>query len=163
MQPLADTDWDTRGPVMTVLHKNMHWGVFWLMAISSGVRGTRRHKAQHIILQCWQGTIGYQCLCNLASVFSTKTCVTELWISNKDWLRNVFFQVSRFPPHAAQIKSALAHTTKAWFLRIWMLYLHIWWWCAGGRVRTWSQFLCECEPSLAHPWSSPFWLTLWQP
>lgn len=98
VQPLVDS-WDTWGPMMSVLHKNMQQAL-WLMAISSGARGTRRHKAQHILL----------CLCNLASVVSTKTCVTELSIPNKAWLRNVFFQVSRFAPHAAQIHSAQRRT-----------------------------------------------------
>lgn len=74
----------------------------WAMAISSGVRGTGRHEALYIILQCWRGMMGYQRLCNLASVFRTKTCVTKHWLANRDWLSGIFFQVSRFTPRVAQ-------------------------------------------------------------
>lgn len=61
-----------------------------MMTSSSGVRGIGRHKALHIIPHYWRGTTEYQGLCNLASLFNKKTCVTKLWITNRDWLRCLY-------------------------------------------------------------------------
>lgn len=119
------------------------------------------------------GVTGQHCLCNLASSLSTQRLA---------WPNSEFL----FKTETNSEMSSRSHVSLcmwAYFSRFWstetgggggqtqtkthhrhiVLYLHIWWWCAGDWARTWSQFLCGYESGLAHPWSSPFWWTLWQP
>lgn len=66
----------------------MHWGGQTLyddQLIRREGHWTTRGSAHYPAL-----LTGYQGLCNLASLFSTKTCVTKLWISNRDWLRRLY-------------------------------------------------------------------------
>lgn len=89
-------------------------------------------------------------LCNIASVSSTKTCVTEF-----PTVKQRVTDKCLFSRYHDSLPVTHTHTLT--------LYLHIWWWCAGGRVWTWSRSLCGCEHGPVHPWSCPSWSTLWQP
>lgn len=57
---------------MAVLQARTEVDKHWTMTISSGVRDTARHKALHIFLQRFRGTVGLCRLCNMTSFFSTK-------------------------------------------------------------------------------------------
>lgn len=83
--------------MVAMLYKNMQWGGLWL--ISSGVSGTRRHEARHIIPQHGRGGC---CSYVTSHPFPAQRLA---WLnfrpSNKEWLTNVSFPgiTIRFPWH----------------------------------------------------------------
>lgn len=83
--------------MVAMLYKNMQWGGLWL--ISSGVSGTRRHEARHIIPQRGRGGC---CSYVTSHPFPAQRLA---WLnfrpSNKEWLTNVSFPgiTIRFPWH----------------------------------------------------------------
>lgn len=118
--------------MVAMLYKNMQWGGLWL--ISSGVSGTRRHEARHIIPQ--RGPGGCCSYVTSHPFPAQRLAWLNLRASNKEWLTKVSFPGStiRLHTHTDSVPSYMVMMCGWQSVDMISISLRMWTWSCSSLI-----------------------------